>query len=270
MNLLAFLKHSNIAIDESSLKIHLACWNGYEHPLDLFLDEEDKFWRWQARQNRKNFECKQLLSLIDLGNKYWLFAGVHQVIGCSNHPDHPAEYLYTTKLVEGQKNLIGRLITLYQRSRASYIWYKEGVHLPVVELRRERMVIEDFCGFNKVVLPYDRMKTIILQKVPSWHGALSNVKGIYLITDTLTGLQYVGKASGSSGIWQRWSDYVNTGHGGNIELRKLLKEKGSDYVRNFQYSILEIADTNASEQDILNRESHWMNVLGSRAHGLNG
>jgi hypothetical protein len=38
----------------------------------------------------------------------------------------------------------------------------------------------------------------------------------------------------------------------------------------FQHSVLEIADTHASEQDILDRESHWMKVLGSRAHGLNG
>ena len=39
---------------------------------------------------------------------------------------------------------------------------------------------------------------------------------------------------------------------------------------NLQYSILEIADTHASDADILTRESYWMRALGSRVHGLIG
>ena len=38
---------------------------------------------------------------------------------------------------------------------------------------------------------------------------------------------------------------------------------------NFQYSILEIADTHASDDDILDRESYWMKVLKTREFGLN-
>ena len=34
-------------------------------------------------------------------------------------------------------------------------------------------------------------------------------------------------------------------------------------------SILEIADTHASETDILTRESYWMKALRSRSFGLN-
>ena len=32
-------------------------------------------------------------------------------------------------------------------------------------------------------------------------------------------------------LLSRWTSYVNNGHGGNAELRKLVKEKGFDYVK---------------------------------------
>lgn len=90
-----------------------------------------------------------------------------------------------------------------------------------------------------------------------------------LITDTHTGKLYVGSATGEEGIWARWSSYVATGHGGNKDLRKLLKAEGSDYVRHFQYAILEIADNHTSVEDVLHREDHWKRVLMSREHGYN-
>jgi len=76
-------------------------------------------------------------------------------------------------------------------------------------------------------------------------------------------------ATGSEGIWQRCSDYSANGHGGNKELSDLLKTEGSDYSHHFQYSILEIADTHASDQDILTRESYWKQVLRTREFGYN-
>jgi hypothetical protein len=76
-------------------------------------------------------------------------------------------------------------------------------------------------------------------------------------------------AAGGVGIWQRWCSYAKNGHGGNVELRKVLDSMGQDHMRNFQYSILEIADTHASDADIQNRESYWMNALRSRGLGLN-
>jgi hypothetical protein len=77
-------------------------------------------------------------------------------------------------------------------------------------------------------------------------------------------------ASPSVTPWaRRWIAYSDNGHGGNIELKKLLNEKGAEHMQHFQYSILETADTHASELDILSRESHWMDVLKSREFGLN-
>jgi hypothetical protein len=75
---------------------------------------------------------------------------------------------------------------------------------------------------------------------------------------------------GAGGIWQRWVAYSQSGHGGNRELRDLLDREGPYYANHFRYSILEIADTHASELDILERESHWKSVLLSREFGYNG
>ena len=54
-----------------------------------------------------------------------------------------------------------------------------------------------------------------------------------------------------------------------MELRSLLNEEGSTHADNFQYSILEVCDLNASDEFILGRESHWKSVLRTREYGLN-
>jgi hypothetical protein len=48
-----------------------------------------------------------------------------------------------------------------------------------------------------------------------------------------------------------------------------LKNEGDSYKDNFQYSVLEIADTYSNEEYIRQRESYWKNVLRTREHGYN-
>ena len=268
IGLVAFLKAAGVEIDSSSLKIHLACWNGHEKPIDVFFAGNFKV--WQEWQNKRNFPCRQIIGLIDLGKGQWLFAGVYEILDLRIHLRRKTRFQYSTKLLHGQAGLIGRVIVRHVRTgRASYIWSKPGVDLPLLEVRREKMTIGEFPGYNSVVISYAELKIITDQKIASWHGALANIKGIYLITDTSTGQHYVGKASGGVDIWQRWCAYADNGHGGNVELKKILKEKSPTHMAHFQYSILEIADTHASEADILTRESYWMKALRSRSFGLN-
>lgn len=267
IGLVDFLKAAGIEIYTDSLKIHLACWNQREHPIDVYY--AGNFKAWQERQGQQHFRCAQVLSLIDLGQSNWLFAGVYQILGCRPHPDYKTNFLYSTKLLPKQEELIGRITVHHKRTRNSRIWYKPGITLPITEIRREKLTIEEFPGYNAVVISHSSLKIITEQKIASWHGALANIKGIYLVTDTTTGRHYVGKASGKSGIWQRWCSYAENGHGGNKALKKLLKKKGAQHMTHFQYSVLEIADTHASDEDILIRESYWMNALKSREFGLN-
>lgn len=267
MGLVDFLKAAGIEVNTNSLKIHLACWNGREDPIDEFF--KGTFKAWQEWQAHRNFQCDQVLSLVDLGQSDWLFVGLYAILSVQPHPENPKHFLYSTSLLPNQDALIGRITVHHKRSRASYIWYKADIPLTITEIRREKLTIGEFPGYNAVALPHSRLKIVIEQQIPSWHHALINIKGIYLITDSSSGKHYVGKASGNDGIWNRWCEYADNGHGGNVQLKKLLKDHGPTHMQHFQYSILEIADTHASEADILKRESHWMDVLKSREFGLN-
>jgi hypothetical protein len=42
-----------------------------------------------------------------------------------------------------------------------------------------------------------------------------------------------------------------------------------EYVLQFRFSVLEIADINESRDEVIQRESHWKSVLLTRQHGLN-
>ena len=103
----------------------------------------------------------------------------------------------------------------------------------------------------------------------SWRASLSNVAGVYLISDNATGKLYVGSAHGESGIWGRWAEYVENGHGNNVKLEELLDEGGAEYARNFNYAVLEVSDLLTTREEIEERESHWKEILKTRSYGLN-
>ena len=250
-------------------KIH--CSSGDNPPpLEEFFD--GNFKQYQERQNKRNFQCKQILSLIHLGDDQWLFAGVYDVSGYRT-VEEPKKlyYYYKTSEVEGLDHLTGRVIVKFDKKfRASYLKGLKYIdQLTVSEIRPLRMSVQDFPGFNSVLLSNKLLKTIIRQSLPSWKYPLSNVAGVYIIMDTKTGKPYIGSAHGSGGIWGRWVSYVSTGHGGNKELRHLLKTEGKAYVKHFQYSILEIFDISEKHERVLQRESYWKNILCTRQFGYN-
>ncbi len=228
-----------------------------------------RFKEWQEEQNNKNFECDSVLALINLKEDLWLFASVYKILGVSKGTRAP--YRYDTQLLPDQDDLIGKVIVHYKREgRASYIWgHKYGKNLEVAEIKSTRISIGDFPGFNKVMLSHSQLRIIVSQQEPSWKSALSNVKGIYLIADKLSGKLYVGSATGEDGLWQRWESYAKTGHGGNAELKNLIRDKSIEYADNFQYTVLEIADFRSTDEFIIDRESHWKDILLSRQFGYN-
>jgi hypothetical protein len=102
-----------------------------------------------------------------------------------------------------------------------------------------------------------------LDKLPKgWIAVLQSSKGIYLLTCPRTKEQYVGSATGEGGFWSRWQEYVQTGHGGDVALKS---RDPSDY----QASILEVAGTASTWEDILKMEGRWKSKLLSREMGLN-
>jgi hypothetical protein len=96
---------------------------------------------------------------------------------------------------------------------------------------------------------------------PIWKNALS-IKGIYLIMDTKTGKRYVGKADGEHGIWQRWGDYICDGHGGDVDLRRLVDEKGMDYIKDVNEMWYESLTSNGIDSLVLFRLKSNDNQIG--------
>ena len=265
-------------LEPNTTKIHLAGWNGADDPLDVFL--AGRFHEWQSFQSQKNFERTFVLSLIKLkeGDR-WLFAGVHRVEGPAGSvaDPHPLKagqecLRYPMAEVAGAADMTGRLVASFTRpGRQSYLLAENWVdQITLAEIYPRRLSIGEFPGFRSVDLSFEELRLVVGQGLESWRSALLNVAGVYLISDGSSGCLYVGSASGTGGIWQRWSDYAATGHGGNVELRALVNGDRVDRAKHFRFSVLEIADVHTGEADVLEREAHWKRVLLSREHGLNG
>ena len=103
---------------------------------------------------------------------------------------------------------------------------------------------------------------------PEWVSHLSKVSGVYLILDEGTGQQYIGSATGSSGLWGRWKSYALNPSGGNVRLAARLEQDPTAY-RRFRYSVLEVIVGNPQRDDILAKESLYKTKLGTRVFGLN-
>ncbi len=268
IKLLDLISMAGVKLD--NFKIHCAT-NPNDPPLESFF--EGKFKEWQEFQRNRNFQCDQIISLIHLNRDNWLFAGVFTVDGVSREKRNKKGryFLYSTTEIKGLKHLVGQAVVRFNKKvRASYLkGDKYGNGLIISEILKQKMSVGDFPGYNAVLISYRLLKTIVSEEIPSWKSALKNVSGIYIITDTKTGKPYVGSACGGEGIWQRWKAYANTGHGGNKKLKALLKTKGSGYSQYFQFSILEVSDLNANDDQIISRENHWKNLLMSREFGYN-
>ncbi|MBW4008497.1 GIY-YIG nuclease family protein [Moraxella osloensis] len=254
-------------------KLHFAITNGKENPLDVYYQGD--FQEWQRQQLKRNFDRKYVVSFIAMPTpNLWLFAGVH----LSDIPTQREDCIYYP-LVEIQetKELDGRLIISFDKKnvdnkfvRQSYLLTENWVEkLNVAEVLAQALDFAKFPSFKSVHISFSQLKTIVKKSLSDWQSALSSVAGVYLIADKSSGKLYVGSATGEGGIWQRWAEYATNLHGNNRQLIELKRQFGDVPFENFYFSILEIADTHSSENEILVRESHWKNVLLTRQFGYN-
>lgn len=115
-----------------------------------------------------------------------------------------------------------------------------------------------------MTISWAKLHEIVERRYESWHTALRNMKGIYLIVDVSTGAAYVGKADGSQMMWKRWSSYAKSRHGGNVELKRFANVH---IEKHFQWSILEVMDEKTQDDYVNSRESWWKLALSTRGSG---
>lgn len=164
---------------------------------------------------------------------------------------------YDLKMDERLADLAGRVFVKWGDGPRAWVQRAEKQNKLITELR-PKFQEDDFPGFLSFMEPLSKV-----ERLPAaWIVTLKQASGVYLLTCPRTKEQYVGSACGNEGFWHRWMDYVVTGHGGNVALKS---REPSDY----QISILEVAGSAATPDDIRKMESRWKEKLQSREMGLN-
>lgn len=260
--------------DLEKYKLHLGCYNGEDNPLDVYLENEENWKHWNEWRNPNNYKNEWnrdfIFSLIQFypKNNTWLFGGIFKVL------ERPDNDNYVIEEVEAYKKYTGRLLLNFERYQGmrgrSFLLESYIESISVNQIFEHKYVGEVFPGYDNINHDFSVLENIFQLEKSDWKIALENVKGVYLLTDKETGKNYVGSAYGETGIWSRWSQYIQTFHGWNDQMLKLVDKKGQKYIRdNFKFSILEIHGLFVSDEQIVERENYWKDKLMTRIHGYN-
>jgi hypothetical protein len=243
-------------------------------PSELWRRDRNAFELYQCRQSiqrRARFKsATHWVSFVGTFQGETLFVGVYaaKFIGVGQHDvpmvqadgiDLAGTYdLYELQLQDTLSEFEGKLFVEWGKDKINWLSNAERRNLQIVELLRDLFKEPEFPGFVK----FRKRLSEIADLPPTWVEPLRATKGIYLLTCPQTKQQYVGQACGESGFWGRWSDYVQTGHGGNVELK-------NRPLTDYQVSILEVFGSNIDPKEASVREHLWMAKLQSREMGLN-
>lgn len=249
--------------DLQNYKVHFARYNGQYEPLDVYVRDFREWQSWQEyRPGRDDFNRPLIFSLLKdyQTASEWIFGGIWQIT--ARHPDR-----YEVALSDELCPLIGRLrLHCDHRDRATRCRMESYFDsFAVVAIDREAYAGRAFPGLSSLTVALSDFRDIHERAKPDWHGALANLKGIYLLRDRTDGAMYVGSAYGESGIWARWAQYASSGHGGNAQTIERFGENpvryGHDHI---DLTLLDPMLPSVSDSEVIARENHWKVVLGTR------
>lgn len=264
----------NLSNEElKTVKVRFNQSNGIENPMDLYLKNPEivnnQWFLWRTKS--KLFKVGEIaICLLKLSSDTWLLTTIKKI---TEDLDVCDSINYKAEELEKYKKFYGRVILKYHKTVQTQVMYLGTVkdELEVLEILPTIFDGDEFAGYDKVSLSYSQLEAIIKLKKQTWIGALENQKAVYLQTDKVTGKLYVGSATSDQGmLLSRWENYIENGHGGNVGLKELVREKGFDYIKkNFQYTIIENFNAKVDDHYVLERESYWKEVLRSREFGYN-
>jgi len=270
------LAQAGIAPSDVRLMRHQTVANDGLTPYSLWRDDVLEFERYQSAQKadrRSYFASRYWAGFVVPPDGSTLFAGLYEIAGYE-----PVPVDWIDPLMRATAAQMGRELDLYHYRRVSEFDHLTGRlkvdwgpgtrswaqradsdagSKPVTELMRTFRE-PDFPGFTNFIGNLGGLPSLPL----TWVAALSSARGIYLLTCPRTREQYVGSAYGADGFWGRWQAYVATGHGGNVAL----KSRDPSY---YQISVLEVAGSAATAEQIIAMEQLWKDKLQSRDMGLN-
>lgn len=266
MNLSRLINDLN---DDNKYRFHLAkAEPSGGHPLDALAKSEIDWLNWQAyRGNAKErFVTDFIVSFAQISGNKFLFGGIFKITSRAGE-------CYDVEYSEEYNDMIGRLIIEYQGDnnrgtvfKPSYIYSNSKIS----GIYEYKFKGEPFKSYDEINHDFSAMEIIVKNELSDWKVALSNVFGIYLISDKATGKHYVGSACGEDGIWGRWNSYIYSFHGNNVDLVELFKEKTETYFKeNFKFAILEVMSSAKTKEEVIYKESLWKRKLFSREFGYN-
>lgn len=241
-------------------------------PYELWRDNHPMFDLYQSTQglvHESKLRASYWASFVGTPNNETLFVGIYRVKGQEllkqDQPKPQMEgfdlagscYIYDLELDTRLSDLTGRLLIDWGDGERAWIQRADRRDKIILELRTS-FKEADFPGFLNFITPLSKINSL----PKSWVNVIKSSRGVYLLTCPKTREQYIGSATGENGFWGRWQNYVNSGHGNNTELKS---RDPSDY----QISILEVAGTSATPEDIIQMERLWKLKLQSREMGLN-
>lgn len=221
------------------------------------------YWNYKGKKSYKKGQTTIGLLRISPKSDLWLLFHIGKVTKDLELRD-AVGYEFES-LLEYNK-FIGRVIVKYKNTSQSVVRNASTLidQCEVYQILPDIFDNDIFPGYDNVDVSWKELSRVIEKE--SWKTALQNQKAVYLITDTSNGKMYVGSAYGQHMLLNRWQCYIDNGHGGNVELKKLTK----DYIEeNFRYSILDIFKSKTDDQIILNRENWWKKTLLTRKFGYN-
>ena len=259
--------------DFGNIKVKFNQSDGVDDPIDLFRQDPEIVntrWLFWKAERRYFYQGQIAVCFLKLNAEEWLLTTIKKI---TKDLDIKNGISYEGYELDEYKKYYGRVIVKYHKKFQTQGTYYGTIcdELIVNQILSVTYDGYDFSGYDKVCLSYKQLEIIVKQNKKDWVTALKSQKAVYLITDKNNGKQYVGSATSDKGmLLQRWSEYVENGHGGNTELKKLVESNGFDYIKdNFQYSILENYNAKVDDSIIRERESWWKEILQSRKFGYN-
>lgn len=240
---------------------------------DLYLYEHDVFLSYQSEQVKKRFkDVDYIVSFIGEEGISSRFVGVFKNNGVLKEiEDYNGEVQakFDFSELDGFKLLKERVVIDWNNP----VSWLQGFNnkMPVIRIDRglQENNIPVFTSFEDVVLNYNQLKMIFKSNNKEWKAKLESCNCIYLILDKLTGKQYVGSTYNTKGIWGRWEEYANTGHGEDKDLEELINNDATYAQKYFQWCILETLPLKILQEHAIDRESLYKRKFGTREFGYN-
>ena len=226
--------------NRSELMIDGKVVNG--NPYDWYINDRKSFIAYQSEQSEERFKnADYIVSFIGEDGTTARMVGVYRVLGLDKERMervNNGHFFYQMEEVDGFDELNERVIIDWGKSAINWHQWLDKNDKEIIAI--ERKGIDWVCpAYDQIKLSFEQLQRIFRDEISVWKNKLSACNCIYVISDAQSGKLYIGSTYNRQGIWGRWAEYAKTGHGGDVELEKLIAADPNYAKDNFTWAILQ-------------------------------